>query len=347
MPDLWPDQGGSLKYVVVNDPHLDITAPSSRRNDDYLETSFKKLKFITDLCVEVNARALVCTGDWFHKKNPQGVPHRLVRRLVEWADDLTRYHAIPILTTLGNHDVQFNDMSRASIEKQPVSLLLQLPGVIRLETFGPWACEGVLFVGRDYRPDLHLEDGTIVVDRTQFEIPLERVVGWSTVVQVTHASVLPEKQMWPHILASEVAQISRARICHTGHIHEDLGIHRFEREQGPFWWTNVGSMTRGSLTEETIARKPKVLVVEIEEGEDPVFTEVVLPHRPAEEIYDVEAYREAKAEEKVFRDWTTKLREELHATATQDKTLTDLVSESTLDHRGRALALRLLNEAGA
>lgn len=336
-----------MRYVVLNDPHLDISAPSSRRTDDYLETAFTKLKFITDLCIEVNAEALVCTGDWFHKKNPQGVPHRLVRRLVEWADDLTRCHRIPILTTLGNHDVQFNDMSRASIDKQPVSLLLQLPGVIRLETFGPWFSNGVVFIGRDYRPDLHLDDGTTMVDRSQFEIPSATITGWRTVVQVTHASVLPEKQMWPHLLASEVAEISPATICHTGHIHEDLGIHRFEREQGPFWWTNVGSMTRGSLTEETIARKPKVLVVEIEDGEEPVFTEVVLPHQPAENIYDVESYREAKAEAKVFRDWTSKLREELHATATQDKTLADLVSESTLDPRGRTLALRLLNEAGA
>jgi hypothetical protein len=347
VPDVWSDQGGRLKYIVVNDPHLDITAPSSRRSDDYLEASFKKLQFITDLCVEIDAKALVCTGDWFHKKNPQGVPHRLVRRLVEWADNLTRYHNIPILTTLGNHDVQFNDMSRASVEKQPVSLLLQMPGVIRLETFGPWYTHGILFIGRDYRPDLHREDGSTVVDPSQFEIPLTAIGGFGTVVQVTHASVLPEKQMWTHLLASEVAQISPATICHTGHIHEDLGIHRFERERGPFWWTNVGSMTRGSLTEETIARQPKVLVVDVEEGEEPVFREVVLPHQPAEEIYDVESYREAKTEEKAFRDWTVKLREELHATATQDKTLTDLVSESALDHRGRALALRLLNEAGA
>lgn len=335
-----------MRYLVLNDPHLDIYAPSSRRLDDYLATCLAKLTHIRDLCDQHDVDLLVCTGDWFHKKNPQAVPHRLVGALVRWAGSITHGLKIDIATTLGNHDVQFNDMSEGAIRKQPVSLLLEVPGVHRLALAPYIGPDGVLFTGCDYRPDMVAEDGRAFVDTSQFVI--DRRLDCDTIVQVTHASVLPTPQMWAHITPADVAVLSTATICHTGHIHEDLGTHRIQRADGSyFYWTNVGSMTRGSLTEETIARQPKVLLVELEGGEVPRCTELVLPHPPASEIYDVEGYREAKAQDKAFSAWTVKLQQELNATTSEETSLEALVRQSPLDTPARDLALRLLNDAGA
>lgn len=334
-----------MKYLVINDPHLDVRAPSFRRTDDYLAASLDKLDQIADLCEHLQVDVLCCTGDWFHKKNPQGVPHRLVRALLDWSHRVTDEVGIPIYTVLGNHDVQFNDMSQVSVEKQPVGCLLTNRKVFWLDQTGPQRMGGVLFVGASFRPALVDDDGNQVEDPEQFRVPDEP----GQVVQLTHASVVPEAPVWkPYTLVSEVAEISRATICHTGHIHEDLGCHRIPRADGSvFYWTNVGSITRGSLSEATIERKPKVLLVEMVAGKDPKLTEIVLQHRPAEEIYDVASYREEKEHAQVFSAWTTKLREELDAASEHEKTLSELVQESSLDPRGRDLALRLLNEAGA
>lgn len=336
-----------MKYITVNDPHLDIRAPSFRRTDDYLATSLGKLDQIADLCDQLEVHALCCTGDWFHKKNPQAVPHRLVRAVVDWSHTITDKVGIPIYTILGNHDVQFNDMSVASVHKQPVSILLANRDVFWLDQTGPIDNNKVTFVGTSFRAPIVAEDGSQVEDPAQFGVSAP--VNPGPLVQLTHASVVPVAPIWkPYTLVSDLAILSSADICHTGHIHEDLGCQRIQRPDGSFfYWSNVGSLTRGSLSEATIERKPKVLLVEVEPGEAPVFTEIVLEHQPAEEIYDVTAYREEKEQAQAFHAWTEKLREELDATSPHEKSLTDLVQESSLDPRGRDLALRLLNEAGA
>ena len=243
-----------MKYLLVNDPHLDIRAPSFRRTDDYMATALGKLAQIADLCQVLEADVLCCTGDWFHKKNPQAVPHRLVRALLEWSHYVTDTVGIPIYTILGNHDVQFNDMSPSSVQKQPVGTLLTNSKVFWLDQHGPLTIKGVTFVGTSFQPPVE-RDGKMVEDPAQFATPAELS---GPVVQLTHASVVPEKPMWePYTLVSDLAEYSRATVCHTGHIHEDLGIHRVTRQDGSvFHWTNIGSMTRGSLNESTLERKP-------------------------------------------------------------------------------------------
>jgi DNA repair exonuclease SbcCD nuclease subunit len=333
-----------MKYLVLNDPHLDIRAPSFRRQDDYTDACFRKLEEITLLCDQHRVDVLACTGDWFHKKNPQAVPHRLVRSLMEWSYTVTQGLGVPILTVLGNHDVQFNDMSPATVQKQPVGTLLTNPGVRWLDTTGPVLVKGVTFAGSSFKAPRVVEGGQLEEPLEQFTVPEAEYV-----VQLTHASVVPEAPVWkPFTTVGTLAQHSRAQVCHTGHIHEDLGIHAVTRADGTvLHWTNVGSMTRGSLTEATIERAPKVLLVEVEPGQSPVFTEIVLAHRVAEEIYDVTAYREEKTQAREFSVWTSRLQEELNAVASQERSLTDLVQESSLDSRGREFALRILNEAGA
>lgn len=334
-----------MKYLVFNDPHLDVRAPSFRRMDDYAKACLGKLEQITDLCDQLDVEVLCCTGDWFHKKNPQSVPHRLVRAVLDWSHTVTDGLGIPIYTVLGNHDVQFNDVSVAAVHKQPVGTLLTNRDIFWLDHVPPMRIRGVHFVGSSYRPPVLLPDGSLTEDHTQFAVP-PGIEG--PVVQLTHASVVPDIPMWkPYLLVSDIAELSTATVCHTGHIHEELGVHRVARGDGShLYWTNVGSMTRGALSEATLQREPKVLLVELEPGEDPVFTPITLEHQPAEEIYDVTSYREEKAQERAFSAWTNRLREELSATSTEEKSLTDLVQESALDSRGRDLALRLLNEAG-
>lgn len=337
-----------MKYIVMNDPHIDVRAPSRRRKDDYLEACFRKLNQVTDLCVEHDAQVLVCTGDWFHKKSPTLTPYYVTHRLAEWAHHLRFTAHIKLLSVLGNHDVQNNDFSDESIERQPIGMLVREHLIRRLDStpFFPVGLTDFGFVGSDFRATVPGPGGLPIEDEAQFVV--QAPTHPFRLIQVTHASVVPAAPVWrPFTLVERVAQLSAAEICHTGHIHENLGIHRIRREGGDFYWTNVGSLTRGSLKEDTIDRVPSVLLVEALEGREPKFTVLPLDHRPAEEIYDIEEYREEKAARKSFSGWTERLQKELNAETAQDKTLEEIVAESALDSRGRELALRLLNEAGA
>lgn len=334
-----------MKYLVMNDPHLDVKAPSSRRTDDYFATCKEKLAQIRTLCLAHEVAVLVCTGDWFHKKNPQAVPHRLVSMLMEWVESLP----CDVLTVIGNHDVQFADTEMTGVLTQPVGTLLASTKVHNL-AWGPRRIEGVLFCGASYRPAL-VTDGVAREDPAQYVVPPALEEG-IPIVQVTHGNVMPEAPIWePYTLVEDLAEISRAQVCHTGHIHEDLGIIPVTRKDGStFLWTNVGSITRGSLTEETIGRTPNVLLMTVETAPDGgvtfIPTRIPLECQPAELIYDVGTYREEKVRTQEFADLTLKLRQELDV-STEEETLAHLVDQSSLDHDARQSAHRILNAAGA
>lgn len=348
------------RYIVVNDPHCDTKAPSFRRRDDYLAACMAKLDAIAKLCRAHQVDALMCTGDWFHKKHPQAVSHRLVRLLLDWTHIVTDEIGIPILTVIGNHDVQFNDTSPAALLGQPVGTLLTNPKVHRLDPHTPYVLNGhVLVYGTSYQKSIIGDNGVPSEDLSQFYCPPLDVQthGLAWVVQLTHASVVPAPVVWSPSTPMQIAMAaSNADVMHTGHIHDDLGIHQVLNLPGRAagTWTNIGSMTRGALTEEVIAREPAVLLVEMCERRFawPTFTRLPLPHAPAEEIYDVESYRDAKVQSREFSAWTEQLRQELHggtegSTDQPEKTFEQIIAESTLDSAGRDLALRLLNRAGA
>lgn len=335
------------RYLVLNDPHLAVTAPSSRRTDDYMEACFDKLQQIEQLVIDHDLDFVACTGDWFHKKAPTATSHALTRRLLEWSHRVTEH--CPILTIVGNHDVQFNDTSSASVLRQPLGVLLTNPGVTLLDP----AVEGhqamyfsdVVVSGTPFTKPV-LIDGVWTEPLEQFQMPAQAAAeaGDRWRVHLTHASVLRTAPVWsPYTLASAVLQATNADIVHTGHIHDDLGFERYEGKT----WTNVGSMTRGALTESTIERQPSVLLVTAVKKEAPTFEILPLACRPASEIYDVEAYREEKLQTREFAAWTDRLQGELSETSIEEKSLQDIVRESSLGHPERELALQLLNDAGA
>lgn len=347
------------RYIVLNDPHIDQKAPSFRRRDDYLQTCFDKLYQIAEFCREYDVDALLCTGDWFHKKNPIAVPHRVVVKLLEWTHYVTDELGIPIATLAGNHDVPDNDTSLPSLLRQPFGVLLQNPKVHLLD-HNPLRLGNAVFYGTSFKKAIVNDDGSQVEDPAQFWFPIpdNRPDLWW--IQLTHASVVPEPVMWhPHTPMTVALELSAADVMHTGHIHEELGIHEHTRSNGTrCWWTNTGSMTRGALTEETIAREPNVLLVELPNVTNrqdvpdvvaPKFKRLVLTHAPAASIYNVESYREEKVQRKEFSAYTERLRGELTdvPTETKEKSLTQLVEESSLDYPARQLAHRLLNAAGA
>jgi DNA repair exonuclease SbcCD nuclease subunit len=341
-------------YLVINDPHLDVKAPSSRRLDDYQEACFAKLDQVLKVVQAEPIRAVVCTGDWFHKKAPTAVPYALVRRLLVWMDKLDDAGAA-LLSVAGNHDVQYNDTSQATLEKQPYGILMAHPNFNQLSLYDPLVFPAsstsprVIFTGCNYQKPV-LVDGVPQEPMEQFASVLLKDRPEDVHVHVVHAAVVPKAPIWaPYTLADAALAHTHADILHCGHIHDDLGGHgALNRLGNPAFFLNHGSMTRGSLTEENAARIPKMLLVEVD-GHRPRFEEIPFQCAPAEAIYDLQEYRERKTKSTQLSEWGEQLRRELAAQETTgtEKTLLQLVDETDqLDHGSRTLARHILNEVG-
>lgn len=350
-----------LRYIVFNDPHLSSTAPSSRRLDDYEEACFDKLRQIRDLCVDNKVHALLCTGDWFHKKNPAAVPHALVRRAMDWADTLP----CRLYTIAGNHDVRFSDTSEASLAKQPFGVFTRHPNISVVSPgshffLSSWKdgeqpeqgdlfCNRITLTGQHFWAPEYGEDGEPSENKWQF-FPMTQSSSKEFIVHLCHANVVGSTPMWkPHTLVEDVFKNTNANIVHCGHIHDDIGIFKGENMKGvEAYFTNVGSITRGALNEETLTREPQVLLVEVDLLSFMVSMQrITLEHKPNEEIYDIDAYESRKEDRTAVKEWSGKVRDELlKRTEEKEESVEEIIARTDLlDHPARELARSILSDS--
>ena len=354
-----PADRSSLKWVVFNDPHIDARPPSQKRNDDYEETVFDKLDQILAVAIEHGASALVCTGDWFHRKRPSQVPHRLVKRLIRWLKAVN----LPVLTVVGNHDVQYYNTSRRGLKNQPLGSVWEAcdnlfilgdreGGLKRVGLYELSHPKGgdVVFVGSNFTRPIDGVDGP-EEDSEQFHMKvIDEVIKWDNrrvsetkYVQLLHASVyIKSPPFKPFTLLKDLAKMTTADLVHCGHIHDDIGIFSEDRpdDRPPLLFTNVGSLTRGSLSEDNIQRVPTVVVVGYSSG---IFDirRIPLEYKPAEEIFDVEQYRQQKQRVRRFESWLDELKVEIE-TSEEDIDVLKSIDQSSLDLSTKGVARRIL-----
>lgn len=344
-----------IRYLVLNDPHIDAKPPSSKRTDDYESACFTKLDHVLELAVAHECVAILCTGDWFHQKHGHRVPHRLVYKVLGWLE-ACRDARIYVASIAGNHDVPHGNTSTAVLRDQPYGVLMRQfmhldDDVLTLYSRDDTEPGVVLVTGASYRAPVYDETGCPMENPAQWSSPPALVRPGNPVkrVHLVHASVLPTAPRWaPYTLAEDMLAQTSADVVHCGHIHEDLGILEFPNQRGVLaTFTNTGSMTRGSLTEETVARVPNVLLAEYDFSRCPVasFTRLPLPCAPATEIYDVTAYRDEKIKTAQLSQWGDQLRRELaETTEGEEEALPALIARTeSLDSPARRLALGILD----
>lgn len=88
------------KLVLFNDPHYSRTEPECRA-PSYSEEILEKLHAVARIARKIEATAIACTGDWFHRKRPTFHEQAdLLGVLSGW-----RAAGIQPLGILGNHDI--------------------------------------------------------------------------------------------------------------------------------------------------------------------------------------------------------------------------------------------------
>lgn len=300
----------NVTLVWRTDVHMADEGPASR-TDDWAKTVLGKLDQIGRIATEVNAIAVIDGGDFFHVKSPVRNSHEVASRVAE----VHNKYPCPTFANVGNHDCKYGDL--AFLPEQPLNVLFTTGVFKRLYDdhevfFGPgdskspkaYPCINGVWLDGD--PFSVVSDGT----------PIVRVVGipyHGTKYDLTRFSSIikgPEDHLVviAHVLASQsggtmfesedIVQYAdllnlcpQASVFAFGHWHKDQGV--TEIASGKFV-VNIGSLTRGSISQDDQVREPAVAILRFSCDGPPVIQVRRLDVALASQVFDLSARVEAE-----------------------------------------------------
>lgn len=258
-----------MKALLIGDIHL-ADRPPSIRTETYTEDILAKLQAAVDLAAEHGCEAIVSAGDVFHIKTPTRNSHALVQRTGE----VLTSAGLPVLIVPGNHDLSNDRLD--SLRKQPLGTLAKMNGIDLL--IGPHA-EFPIF-GLPYLHDWAELPRWMKKYRDWADSQkAENFEFWP--LMVTHAPIFPpgEEPPYEFISGDDWAGLMEKGDCYYGHIHDPHGCYRPDPSL-PVALCNNGAISRGSLHEATLKRKPQVTI-----WDSAGFHPLPLPFRPAEAVF--------------------------------------------------------------
>ena len=256
-----------LRFIWRTDIHVSDHAPR-RRSDDWNKALLEKIKWIGRYAKEVGADAVIDGGDFFDVKSPSKNSHKLIQQVIEAHAD----YPCPVYANVGNHDCVYGDYS--FLPQQPLGVLFSA-GVFKR-----------LYDEHELR--LTSKDGTSVrvcgvpYHGVKYDMGRFNINKGSEDYLITAAHVLASKTGGSMFEGEDIVKYSDLTQYETdlwlfGHWHKDQGIANIG---GGKKAVNLGSLSRGSLSQDNLDRKPKVALITLSENGLEV-EEIIVPHKPA------------------------------------------------------------------
>lgn len=291
-----------ITAVIRTDEHIADTPPESR-TDDYLETCLDKLRQIGEIAEDVDADLVIDNGDTFHKKSARENSHMMVSRVIELHEE----YPCPIYQVPGNHDFPYSNVE--FVRRQPLQVLFSSGVFTRLEdeTFSDGDCS-VRFVGYPYKND-YSEDELDPDEGNEDHL----VACAHCYASKTGGDMFGSEP----ILSYEELKDNSPDGFVFGHWHKDQGIETL----GDTWFMNLGSMTRGSLTEDNLERIPRVGILRVEKEDGDLNVDLdtrQLEVQPPEEIFDLDRREELQQEKEEMEDFLETLSTQTETKSTDD-----------------------------
>lgn len=286
----------TVRLLVVADSHLRGTSPQGRR-DDFFATCRAKLEEVVGLSESLGVDALLHLGDVFDR--PDLAPG-VVR---EFALILRRCQ-VPIYGVVGNHDVYGHNPD--SLPRTLLGLVETLGG-IRLLRRGEvvWLGGGgeprIQLTGAPFRYDIDGGEGE--------DYLVEKDPRADVAIHMAHGMLL--EKGWTagldYTLIDRVAPRTQADLTLVGHYH--LGFSRLPLEPVPGrLFVNPGAMVRLEATWQEMARRPQVVLVEVEGAGVSVRGIPLRSAPPGEEVLD-RSVIEAAASRDQLADFIQRVRQ--------------------------------------
>jgi hypothetical protein len=128
-----------------------------------------------------------------------------------------------------------------------------------------------------------------------------------------------------------------------GHWHKNQGI---SEVKGGKWVVNVGSLTRGSLTQDNIEREPGVVVMGFwprDRKMPPTLEFVKLKVKPASEVFDMEKRVREESRAMTVDAFVESVRQELQTSS--DRPFSEIVDELEIPLKVKERALEYIDKA--
>jgi len=309
----------TIKFVVVNDPHVDAATPRMRV-DDYFETIKAKLEEVREIAEEHECHAVIFTGDVFHRKESYKVSYRCTNWLIDYYKSIRESRNRRVIGIYGNHDI----LRRSdNWHRQPIGTVIK-SGYFDLLTkenyayFGPgghnhqgprvYVTGQPFYYGQDVdRKAYYWEKKPKFLEKCDYHI------------HVVHGTLLP-KHNWffdddGQTLPSDILDLERrfytSDLMVCGHIHNYYGLFGSGRTKV----LNTGALSRHSFTEFSTARKMVVSLISITKGEDGAevtFDEIPLKTaKPVDEIFNWQEVEKTKNIQKEMASFVDIVQQEL------------------------------------
>ena len=279
-------------------------------------------------------------GDFFHIKSPGRNSHSLVQRTA-------RHHSTypcPVYCTPGNHDCVYGDYS--FLPQQPLGVLYSTGVFRRLYD----EHEAVFTeVGEDGE-ETKVRVVGIPYHGTSYDMSrFTSIKKGDEDVLICVAHVLASESGGSMFEGEDIIKYDDLRetapdVYLFGHWHKDQGVVRYETSKSPKFFVNLGSLTRGSLSQDEVQRIPAAAVLSCTRKGVEIRT-----HRlkidPPEEVFDVEGRARQVRRQVEMDSFVTKIKESLVPTEGEPLESAVLAMED-VPQEVREKALYYLEQAG-
>lgn len=321
----------SLTLIFRSDAHNSDQPPQSRR-DDWTATVLDKLAQVGEIARLTGACGVLDGGDLFHIKSPSRNTHELVQRVAT----VHRGYPCPTWATVGNHDVR--NASLGNLGENPL---------------------GVLFASGSLRP-LYLPEHEAVFEQDGVKVRVVAVPYHGTAYDMNLFTTITKKDedylvVMAHVLATDKSMegfpsedvIQYKSLVNLdpdlwlfGHWHKYQGV----KILGSKTFVNLGSMTRGSLSQDDLNREPAVAVLRFD-AKGVHVEEIPLEVLPPEEVFDLQKKALTDESTAVMEDFVVNLQTTLNQTNTAS--LLDEVRAANAPEDIRERTIWYLEQAGA
>lgn len=319
-----------IDFLWRTDVHQSDVGPVSR-TDDWAQTVLNKLEEVGRLAI--GCAAVLDGGDFFHIKSPSRNSHNLVQRTAA----VHLKYPCPTLGNVGNHCVKYGDMS--FLPESPLGVLFET-GVFK----------------RCYDEHEHIftgDDGTKVqvvgvpyhgttYDLDRFRMIQKRgdylVVMGHQLASQEGGSMFEGEDIISYKQLQEICP--QASVFLFGHWHKNQGVVTLPSGQVV---VNVGSMTRGSLSQDEVARVPEVVRLSFTKAGFS-YKQIPLTVSPPEDVFDMTGRKRAEQKESVLSDFADRFKETLQATVDREDIPAMVRGMKDLDPEIRELALSFLGQ---
>ena len=263
-----PMGDAEMKILLAGDYHLSDRTPKFRK-DNYKETGFVEMGMIREKSSELKVDAVIFTGDIFDDKAATRNSHTLVREAIY---NFSLFPC-PVYSIIGNHDISYNRIE--TLEKQPLGVVFESRALKKLDRI---TIKGVDIVG------IHFSE------ENTYDVLYSNKIEGRPLIAVCHVLATLEGGDFfgePIFSYEQLAQHGNVDCYGFGHFHNDQGIQVVKGKH----FLNLGAIARGALNKDNIHRQVKLGLIE-HNGKEFKCSEIILPVRPASEIFDMERKQE-------------------------------------------------------